>query len=106
MVGREFIIVLFFSNFSLMISKKGLYTITEKFNSGRPKHFKCNICNKDYLRDADNYFTDDQRIDKHMATHLNEIDERYVCKICSYVGMTLKDIKQHKKEHTNTNDLK
>ena len=76
-----------------------LYTVTEKFSSGRPKYFKCNICYKDFLRDADDYFNDDERIDKHMATHLIEIDKRYVCKICNYVGMTLKDIKQHKKEH-------
>ena len=36
-----------------------LYTVTEKFSSGRPKYFKCNICYKDFLREADDYFKDD-----------------------------------------------
>lgn len=60
-----------------------IYHVVEKYHDSQtPKKYRCNVCGHIFKK-ADEYFTDDERIDKHLETHYNRFTEKQIKRLKS-----------------------
>jgi NAD-dependent dihydropyrimidine dehydrogenase PreA subunit len=78
-----------------------LYVVSDRYNSGNPKTYRCKVCNEDHLRyigwenEGDGYVG----IDEHLKV---EHPERcYKCNKCEELHINKAALAYHKRIHSN-----
>ena len=75
---------------------KRRYHVTDKYSSGNPKIYRCNICNKDGFRKfgwrIETQYENGMGIDEHLLTEHK--DACFKCKFCDHLGID-KDMTSH-----------
>ena len=76
---------------------KARYHITDRYNSGNPKIYRCNICNKDGFRcmgwDRESPYDNDIGIDEHFV--IEHKDKCFKCDCCDKLFISKCILKKH-----------
>ena len=82
-----------------------MFTVTQKFKSGKAKEISCNFCHKNFRR----FFSgpDDEILlikksdifyDHLIGEHTDAIDQKYICKHCGKISLTISEKSTHQRE--------